>query len=368
MRAGLWMVIVACLTIQALGQEKFRWKNPVRFAGAAGVYRDEVRDPCIIKEGSTYYLIHTMFPFTHSDSRDSTRPDYNSSPGIRLYQSADLKNWTVAPTAIADGWLVKSSMLADSLPYKHRFWAPEIHKIDNRFYLVFTGSNWISDSFNPTGNMHDLNTFIGVSDKITGPYEHITYVPGGACDLTILDDKKSGKVYAYIPGMDVFVQEIDLSQIEHDRILLKGDRTKIVTATNNDIKADWDYKYLEGPFPKIINGRYYLFFAGLRKDGQRSTGFDQHDDLEYWTGVASASAATGPFKKSRTGKDFWGGHVAVFDGPAGRIWLSYRGEKLEGTRGLLCIDPVQGESQAGGLVIPGPSNTTQVIRSKQTEK
>ena len=110
----------------------FTYENPISFAypyddGTRERTITELRDPAIIREGDRYYLTFTVFPFTHSTSRDPKKPDYNSSPGIRLYSSSDLKNWKF------ENWLVKSSDLPEDCPYKHRFWAPEIHKIKGRF-------------------------------------------------------------------------------------------------------------------------------------------------------------------------------------------------------------------------------------------
>lgn len=359
------LILLCCLiTAKVFSQRTIRYQNPIRFSTAAGHYKDEVRDPCIIKEGNKYYLIHTMFPFTHSDSRDSLKQDYNSSPGIRMYVSEDLKNWEVAKAAGRDGWLIKSADLPDNSPFKNRFWAPEIHKIKNKFYLVFTASNWIKNSYNPTNNMDDLNAFIGVSDKITGPYKHITYIPGGACDLTIMEDKPSGKVYAYLPAMDIFVQEIDLSKIEQNKVSLIGEKKKIVTAKNDDLKVDWNYKYLEGPYAFTENGRYYLFYAGLRKDGSKITGFNDNDDYEYWSGLAYADSPMGPFTKAESGKAFFGGHISVFTGPDERHWLAYRGEKLKSTHGYLSIDPFDIDPKTGKARFFEPTNSPQEIKLK----
>ena len=64
--------------------------------------------------------------------------------------------------------------------------------------------------------------------------------------------------------------------------------------------------------------------------------------------MAYAENLSGPWKKDRRGQVFWGGHLAVFDGPDGRPWVSYRGEKILETHGLLCIDPF--EMDASGVI------------------
>ena len=294
------------------------YTNPLHFGTKTGREgHDELRDPCILKEGDTYYLVFTMWPFTDRADQDAAKPDRNSSPGIRLYSSKDLTHWTPGP------WLVKSSDLPDSSPYKHRFWAPEIHKIGGKFYLVFTADNWLKPEYNATGQF-GYHAFLGVADKVIGPYKHISYLPDSACDTTIFGDV-DGRVYAFMPFGDLFVQELDLSRLAEGKVSYKTPRQKIVSSDFSDIGQP-SPKYLEGPWVMKQGERYYLFYAENYADG-------------YWTGVATADHPLGPWKKDPRGRVFWGGHLAVFDGSDGRHWFSYRGEKLRPTWGLLCVDP-----------------------------
>ena len=67
----------------------FEYRNPLDFAypyddGTKVRTITELRDPAIIREGDTYFLVFTHLPFTHHTSRDPKKVDYNSSPGIRL--------------------------------------------------------------------------------------------------------------------------------------------------------------------------------------------------------------------------------------------------------------------------------------------
>ena len=103
---------------------QFSYSNPIYFQGKTS--RDEVRDPCIIREGDTYYLIFTVWPFRNREESHLGDPDQGSSPGIKLFSSKDLKDWKF------EKWLVKSSDLPEDCPYEHRFWAPEIHKLGDK--------------------------------------------------------------------------------------------------------------------------------------------------------------------------------------------------------------------------------------------
>lgn len=75
-----------------------------------------------------------------------------------------------------------------------------------------------------------------VADQEEGPYRHITEIIGAGCDTSLFGDD-NGKTYAYIPGGDIFVQEIDLSGLERDSVTLVGEKQRIVTASNADISA-----------------------------------------------------------------------------------------------------------------------------------
>lgn len=340
--ALLAMVALPCGA--GAGERPFAWSNPLPFRYTEGqtAPRTEIRDPCILREGGTYYLVFTMWPFRGREERFVNEANQGGSPGIALYSSPDLKSWKF------ENWLVKSSELPEDCPYKNRFWAPEIHKIGDKCYLIFTADNWIKNEYNPAGRWGTAGyAFVGVADRVAGPYEHITYIEGGACDTSLFEDS-DGRTYAFIPRGGVDVQEIDLSGIGQGRVKLLGQPKRIVEADNRDIGMAARPDYLEGPWAVKIGNRYVLFFAGP----YRREKFPQHEG--YWAGVAYAESVLGPWKKDRRGQVFWGGHVAVFDGPAGRPWLSYRGEKLRATRGLLCIDPF-GLAADGTVQCQGPS-------------
>ena len=315
-------------------EKAFTFNNPSTFSypyfdGSTERMITELRDPCIIREGDTYYLVYTHYPFTHHTSKDESKPDMNSSPGIRLYSSKDLKNW------IFEKWLVKSSELVVNCPYKHRFWAPEIHKIKNKFYLIFYADNWIKEAYNPDGQM-GTKAFVGVSNNITGPYEHITYLEGAGCDTNLFEDE-NGKTYAIMPFGEMYIQEVDLTGIEDNNIRLIGERKMIVSADNSDVGKNFDPDYMEGPWMTKKDGKYILYTGSPYR---KKTDPEFVHDLEegYWVGTATADNIWGPYKKEP--QVFLGGHIAIFEGPDGKEWFSYRGEAGGICQGLLNIDPV----------------------------
>ena len=345
----LFGVIFAAAPLNAA--DTFTYQNPLPFSYTDGQPRaeKEVRDPCIIREGDTYYLIFTMAPFANREDRRMTLPDNGSSPGIALYSSPDLKTWKF------ENWLVKSSDLPVDSPYKNRFWAPEIHKFNGKFYIIFTADNWIKPEYNPAGRWGTAGwAFVGVADRITGPYQHISYIKGAGCDTTLFQDT-DGKTYAIIPRYDIYMQEIDLTGLEQDKVELLGEPKKIVSAKNDDIGAPVSPRYMEGPWLQKIGDVYTLIYAEPYSNDAPA------DWKGYWVGAAYARSVMGPYQKDPRGKIFLGGHAAIFTGPDGGKWISYRCE-VPGSpaAGRVSIEPFR--LNASGKVEPiTPSTEPQSV-------
>ncbi|BCI63971.1 MULTISPECIES: family 43 glycosylhydrolase [Bacteroidales] len=294
----------------------FEYQNPIHFDKAAGWYTDLVRDPHIIKEGNRYYLTHTMIP--PGSQYDPIKRNNGMSPGVRLYSTANFKDWK------AEGWIIKSEDLPTDCPYKDLFWAPEIRKIHNKFYIVVCA-----------GNLKHGNSdcFIGVADSITGPYKHFTQLKGGGCDANLFEDK-DGKVYVYKIGHKICVQEVDLSGIEKGDIHWVGEEKVAIDDSPSQNKF-WVDSWKEGQWIKERNGKYYLFYS------VHVPGRDSYQRFQYWVTVAYANHPMGPWTQDKNPGIFWGGHVSVFDGPDNNWWYSYKNEKFDATcEDYLCIDPV----------------------------
>ena len=325
-------VILAAQSVCKTNAEEFQWENPLDFQYVEGqaAPRTEVRDPCIIREGDCYYMVFTMYPFRNREVRFLSEPNQGGSPGIAMYSSPDLKTWTF------ENWLVKADELPEDTPYKNRFWAPEIHKIGGKFYLIFTSDNWIKGEYNKPGQWGTAGyAFISVADKVTGPYEHVTWVEGGPCDMSLFEDD-DGKVYGVSPKYNVYVRQINLSKLHEGEISWIGEEILAVSCKNEDVELEDDPDYLEGPWMEKINGRYYLFHAAIYKYP------GQNKPHEYWTQVAYADHPMGPWKKDAQLRVFKGGHLVVFDGPGNRKWYCYRHEAgVRNVHGRPCMDPIE---------------------------
>jgi GH43 family beta-xylosidase len=313
----------------------FTWTNPIYFQGDQR--GDDVHDPEILNDGGVYYMVATLSPFANYTDRDQNKADYGSAPGIALYASRDLKVWKF------ENWLYKSSDIPETAPYKHQFWAPELHKINGRYYIIFGASNWIDAKYNVDGKM-GYYQFVGVSDKVTGPYTHTTALKGPGVDTTLFQDD-DGKTYVVWPWNEI--HSIDLSQIDKD-IVTVGPKIS-QTTTPEQFRAnghDWrSNAAVEGPFMIKHNGVYYSLYA-CNYGGV------------YATGVSTATSLSGPWTLDPRGGVFAGGHQAEFIGPDGNWWACDKHEHSS-TSGWVSIDPIT--FGADGSLTVTQTNTPQSV-------
>lgn len=224
----------------------------------------------------------------------------------------------------------------------HRFRRPvrDTLRVLLLLLLIFTADNWLKSEYNPAGSWGAAgHAFVGVADRITGPYENITWLRGAGCDTTLFGDD-DGKTYAFIPRGGIDMQEIDLASMR-----LTGRPERILAADNTDIGVAAKPEYLEGPWVEKIGDTYVLFYAAIHRE-------EQFPDWKgYWTGVAYSKHPMGPWRKDPRGRVFPGGHLAVFTDADGRPCFSHRGEGDDDARGRLCITPF--EMTPNGVVVPG---------------
>ena len=313
----------------------FAWSNPVLFAGADPT-NGTLRDPCIVADNGTYYLTYTHYNFEGCDVAPCV-----GSPGIQLWSSPDLATWT--PTT----WLLRFDSLPDTVPYKGRFWAPELHRIRGQWFLIFTGDNYVDARFAPTGR-NGLYAFVGVADRIEGPYENVTWIQGGACDSTLYWDEVADEVYIVMPFGDIFSATIDLRPGATFGNITSP-RTLVLSHNYSDIGRPSPL-YLEGPFVIPAGGDRgpNVILLAAANYNATETGFGYETVAAYGT----LGAAPAPFAKDPTAPLFWGGHLTAFAGPCGASWFAYREEEWAQDAGRLAVDPF---NVVGGRVLPrGP--------------
>lgn len=313
----------------------------------------EFRDTDILSDGGMWYAVGTCAPYD---------PSLADNPGVKLYSSPDLKNWKF------EKLLIDAAALPDTAWYKRAFWAPELHKIGNKYCLSFNCFSGVKPQnvSNACG--------IAVADNIKGPYKVMNsdepLTPFKTCDLTLFedDDKKVYVVYndGWTKKNYIWVAELDVATCRL--------KEKPVALFCND-DNDWDGPLIEGACMFKRNGIYYLLYSSYHPG--------------YAVGYATAKNIYGPWKKYghnpiwgchsrndttwfyREGKaipytncpvKFEGlGHNQVFTGPDGRFWVSYHGsftvEGKEKAAGM--IDPIWFED--GRIIANTPTYTEQRV-------
>lgn len=352
----------------------FTYQNPIR----SGIDPKGLRDCQILRDNGMWYLTGTAFPHWE---RQETNGKLNA--GVPLYKSYNLKDWEFIKYIVERPDSTKW--------YYRRFWAPEVHKINGKYYATFNCSN-------PSAGYKGQHIGYAVADKIEGPYKVVTEDKplANGNDLTLFQDE-DGKVWAFWNRGREFgigYAQIDLEKgkfltepttaITPGKVKFEYDKDKKpVSEPGYDGRPipkvkkyyDWDSIGIEGAYVIKENGKYYLFYSSWTRG--------------YEIGYATADKVTGPWKKNKD-NPFYGamskaackkngfkwegnenspfnqvGHNEIFKGPDGRYWISCHGITNDAPeKPSLVIDPIWFEKD-GSIKSNGPSYTEQEIKCKK---
>ncbi len=349
----------------------FTYQNPIK----NGIDPNGLRDCQVFRDGDSWYMTGTSYPHW---SRQETNGELNK--GVVLYKSNDLKNWNFVSYIVNAGDKTKW--------YHKRFWAPEVQKINGKYYVLFNCNN---DDLGFTGQ----HPGYAVSDKLEGPYTIVTekkpLCKGN--DLTFFEDK-DGKVWAFWNRGREF--GIGFAQIDLDTGTFLTEPKSAITPAKVDYEYDqngnilnepgydgrpilkvkkyydWDSIGIEGAYVIENNGTYYLFYSSWTRG--------------YEIGYATAQSIQGPWIKN-VSNPFYGaqsknaclkngfeykrdlnnpfnqvGHNAIFKGPDGRFWLSCHGimDSKKDEQPYLVIDPIWFDEN-GKVKSNGPTYVEQKV-------
>ncbi|MBP4136768.1 glycoside hydrolase family 43 protein [Flavobacterium geliluteum] len=289
-------------------QKVFKYTNPIT--------RDSIlsmRDYMINKVGDKWYATGTSNPVW-------TGPN----PGVKLLVSDDMIHWKF------HSYLIDASKLPEDCPYNGRFWAPEIHFIQNKYWLTVNSGKVTKED--PKG-MSKHSIWLFSADKITGPYKLVNGPLTNQYnnDATLFEDD-NGDTYLYCSGNGLFQAKIDLKS------------GKLTTPIHKFLDKkepgypEWMVGGIEGPFVIKKEEVYFMFFStwtrgyevGLLKSkspmgpwelvscepifGTRKKGYRPelavsggYDNLQF-------TDTHDPYQET--------GHNALFEGPDGNLWTS----------------------------------------------
>lgn len=250
------------------------------------------RDPEVTRgPDGVYYMVHTSCYLAGNLAHQHC---WDNNDGLRLWKSADLKNWTdlgLVWSIDKDGTWQKEYDAKGRRP----LWAPEIHYINKmkNWYMVYS-----MGTFAPQGIRTGLMK--STSGKPEGPYRDVV----------------SGPI---TEGIDGSLFE------ENDKVYFLRNHC-LMALMNNDMtgfaepfKPLQTYKGknvgFEGPGMLKYKGRYYLYSAKSNDDMGKNT---------YDLNIAVADNIYGPYS------DSWqalrhGGHSTLFTDKRGAIWATMFG-------------------------------------------
>jgi GH43 family beta-xylosidase len=205
---------------------------------------------------------------------DAAMPGYYAvctGGSFPIRHSPDLVFWRDTDAALLPGG--KASWSSDG----GRNWAPEIHRVGDRFVAYFTAND----------GQGRLAIGTAVANDVVGPWAEtdapLVTDPLGVIDATYVEADGVGWL-AYKPDGNAHgvPTPILLRQLAADGLSFApgGAPAQLIT---NDL--GWEGGVIEAPWFVAHDGMFYLFYAGNVYDHR------------YRTGVARASSVTGPYEK-----------------------------------------------------------------------
>ncbi len=207
-----------------------KFKNPI--------LRGFHPDPCLCKKGDVYYLATSTFEY---------------SPGVKIFSSEDLQNWTHIASPLDDAIANLSEV-----PSSGGIWAPDLSykASEDMFYLTYTITTYF-EKYSPYQGFKDTHNYIIKAKDVTGPWSSPVYVGSKGFDPSLFHDE-DGRSYfmcmrwnyrARSNNFDgIILQEFDTKTNE-----LVGDEKVISKGT--------ELKVTEGPHIYRVGDYYYLFLA-----------------------------------------------------------------------------------------------------------
>ena len=201
------------------------YRNPI----LAGYYPD----PSVVRVGIDYYMVNSTFGFF---------------PGIPVFHSRDLVNWTQIGNAIHR---------PEQLPFdgihlgQNGVYAPAIEHRDGVFYVINTcvacGGNFVVTASDPAGPWSDpiwIPHIKGIDPSIFFDDDGKTYVVHHG-------DPKNKRGFEHTALFVMQVDPVTFEALSEDVMLVDGGE-----------EAPWHTEWIEGPHLYKVNGTYYLSAPG----------------------------------------------------------------------------------------------------------
>lgn len=239
-------------------------------------------DAYVLLDNGTYYAYGTHSP-----------------NGIEVYTSSNLKDWKLSP---------KLALHKKNTTETQKFWAPEVLKKDNKYYMFYSANEHI---------------YVAVSDHPLGPFRQVTPQPlleHGSIDCSpyIDDDGRAYLFFVYFHKGN----EIYSAELTNDWLHLKPETMHKCLSVSQSWETDEQFpnnNINEGPCIIKKDGIYYLSYSA-----------NHYLSKKYGVGYATSKSINGPWVKysgnpilqnalGRNGT----GHHSFFTNKKGKMMMIY---------------------------------------------
>ena len=236
-------------------------------------------DPSILKDGDTYYMTFSSF---------------ESVPGLVIWQSKDLVNWTPVVAALTKN--IGS------------VWAPELCKHNGRYFLYI-----------PARFPDYRSNYVIWADRIEGPWsEPVDLKLSGYIDPGHIVGE-DGKRYLFLSGGDMI-------ELTDDGLATVGEPKHVYDPWR--YPDDWDVESFSPEGPKVMKrGDWFYMITAVGGTAGPPTG--------HMVIIARSKSVFGPWedhprnpiiRTTDIREKWWSrGHATFVEGPKGDWWTVYHG-------------------------------------------
>jgi xylan 1,4-beta-xylosidase len=242
------------------------------------IFSGDNPDPSILRDGDDYYIVHSSFEYY---------------PGLLIWQSKDLINWTPVKNALTK--------------YVGSVWAPDLVKYKNKYYIYFPANN---------------TNYVVTADSINGKWSDPVDLKVRNIDPGHIVDENGKRYLFFNDGGFVPLSDDGLSVTGELKDSYKG----------WPIPSEWSIECFCLEAPKLVkHGNYYYLTVAEGGTAGPATG--------HMVISARSKSLFGPWENSpynpiirttNSSEKWWSkGHATLFEDAKGKWWMVYHAYEKE---------------------------------------